>query len=366
MAPQLITDLSDGNREKRNLVHYSEIPPALVHAIISVEDKHFFSHRGFDPFRIMKAAYVDLKDGRKEQGASTLSMQLARALWLDPDKSWKRKAQELLITMHLEQRLTKQQIFEYYASEVYMGRRGPFSINGFGEAAHAYFDKDVSQLNVREAALLAGMVQRPSYYNPFRYPERARERRNVVLRLMRANRYLSDDEYRAVAQAPVAVRSGETELLNSQYFLDLVNDELQNRLGEREPQSDYVYTTLDMDLQRAAVDAVRIGMQSVDEKLRKRKRHDPIPPVNRRWRSSRSIRIPARSKLWSVAATTARVNGITSSPHVSPAPLLSHSCMPPRSTQPCKMPVSVDARKHGRGRAHHLRLQRSRISARQF
>ena len=106
---------------------------------MSVEDKHFFSHGGFDLFRILKAAYVDLKDGRKEQGASTLSMQLARGLWLAPDKNWKRKAEELFITMHLEHTLTKQQIFEYYANQVYLGRRGTFSINGFGEAARAYF-----------------------------------------------------------------------------------------------------------------------------------------------------------------------------------------------------------------------------------
>ena len=278
LAPQLITALSDRSPEQRKLVRFSVIPPALVHAVISVEDKHFFSHSGFDLFRIFKAAYVDVKDGRKAQGASTLSMQLARALWLEPDKNWKRKAEEWLITMHLEDRLTKRQIFEYYASGVYMGRKGPFSVNGFGEAARAYFGKDVSQLNVSEAALLAGMVQRPSYYNPFRYPERARDRRNIVLRLMRDNHYLDDAQYRAAVQAPIDVKTGDAELLSSQYFLDLVNDELQSRLGEGEPQSDYVYTTLDLDLQRAAVDAVKLGMQNVDERLRKRKGHEPIPP----------------------------------------------------------------------------------------
>ena len=275
---QLLTNQSDRNRERRRLVRFSEIPPALVRAVVSVEDKHFFSHGGFDLFRILRAAYVDLKDGRKEQGASTLSMQLARILWLAPDKNWKRKAEELLITMHLEHRLTKQQIFEYYANQVYLGRLGTFSINGFGEAARAYFGKDISQLNLPEAATLAGMVQRPSYYNPFRYPERVQERRNRVLNLMRENKLLSDREYRGAVHAPIRVQAGGTEALNSQYFLDLVNDELQSRLGEHDPQKDYVYTTLDMDLQRAAVEAVRIGMQNVDEQLRKRKHLDPIPP----------------------------------------------------------------------------------------
>jgi len=276
--PELITNLSDHNREKRRLVKFSEIPLSLVHAVVSAEDKHFFSHGGFDLCRIVKAAYVDLKDGRKAQGASTLSMQLARGLWLDPDKNWKRKAEELLITMHLEHKMTKREIFECYANQVYLGRRGTFSINGFGEAAHAYFGKDLSQLSVSEAAVLAGMVQRPSYYNPFRNPDRVQDRRDLVLRLMRVNKFLTEPEYRAAVAAPIRVQPGDMESVNSQYFLDMVNDELQSRLDEHDPQSDYVYTTLDMDLQRAAVESVRIGMQNVDGQLRKRKSHDPIPP----------------------------------------------------------------------------------------
>lgn len=277
-APQLITNLSDRNREKRRLVRFSAIPPSLVHAVVSVEDKRFFSHGGVDLFRILKAAYVDLKDGRKEQGASTLSMQLARALWLGPEKKWKRKAEELLITLHLEHELPKERIFEYYANQVYLGRHGTFSINGFGEGARVYFGEDISRLTVPQAAMLAGMVQRPSYYNPFRYPDRALERRNLVLRLMRENGYLNDTECRAAMAAPLQVTPGDMESLGSQYFLDLVNDELQNRLGDYDPRSDYVYTTLDANLQHAAVEAVREGMRGVDAQLRKRRHRPPIPP----------------------------------------------------------------------------------------
>ena len=190
LGPALIANFSS-HREKRRLVRYSDLPPALVDAVLSAEDKHFFHHSGIDLVRALKAAYVDLKEGRKEQGASTLTMQLARSLWLDPHKSWQRKFEEVLITMHLEFKLSKQQIFEDYANEVYLGRSGTFNIDGFGEAAHAYFGKDVSQLTVPEAALLAGMVQRPSYFNPYRNPERARERRDLVLQLMRDNGYVT-------------------------------------------------------------------------------------------------------------------------------------------------------------------------------
>jgi penicillin-binding protein 1B len=139
-------------------------------------------------------------------------------------------------------------------------------------------------LNLPEAAMLAGMVQRPSYYNPFRYPERVQERRNRVLNLMRENKLLTDRGVPRRGRCTLQVQPGGMDSLNSQYFLDLVNDELQSRLGEHDPQSDYVYTTLDMDLQRAAVEAVRIGMQNVDEQLRKRKHPIPSRPASRRWR----------------------------------------------------------------------------------
>ncbi|HEV3199069.1 MAG TPA: PBP1A family penicillin-binding protein [Bryobacteraceae bacterium] len=273
LEPQLITNLSM-QREKRHLVRFAEISPALVQAVISAEDKHFFHHSGFDVFRILKAAYTDVKAGRKEQGASTLTMQLARGFWLEPEKRWKRKVEELFITMHLEDKLTKQQIFEDYANQVYLGRHGTFSISGFGEAAQAYFGKDLSQVTIAEAALLAGMVQRPSYYNPIRYPERARDRRNRVLALMRSNGYLNAEQYRQALDSPIKVTSEQSESVASHYFIDLMNDELQSKLDNREQHTRYVYTTIDPDLQQAAEDAVDIGMKAVDQQLRKKKHPD--------------------------------------------------------------------------------------------
>ena len=228
--------------------------------------------------RIVKAAYVDVKDGRKEQGASTLSMQLARGLWLDNDKSWKRKLQEFLIATHLEDKLTKQQIFEDYANQVYLGRHGTFSINGFGEGARVYLGKELAQLSNADAALLAGMVQRPSFYNPYRHSERARERRNVVLALMRQNGYLNASEYQQALAAPLGLAVEQTEGPGGQYFVDLMNDELHAQLDDHEKQTRYIYTTLDLDLQRAAEEAVRIGMPLVDRELRQRRKgREAIP-----------------------------------------------------------------------------------------
>jgi penicillin-binding protein 1B len=275
LDPQLIANFS-GQREKRRLVQFSEIPPVLVQAVVSVEDKHFFSHSGFDTFRIVKAAWVDARQGRKEQGASTLTMQLARGIWLDPEKNWKRKLEEFLMTMHLEHKLTKQQIFEDYANQVYLGRRGTFSIHGFGEAANSYFAKDLSHLTIPEAALLAGLVQRPSYYNPFRYPDRARERRNLVLLLMFQNSYLTPAQYRAACDAPIEVAAGKSEGAQTQYFVDLMTEELQTRIDERR-QPHYLYTTLDPDLQEAAQEAIAFGMPLVDQQLHGRRRGSPEP-----------------------------------------------------------------------------------------
>lgn len=178
----------------------------LVNAIVSAEDKRFFEHSGLDVLRIAKASYVDLRENRKKQGASTISMQLARSLCLDHDKSWKRKLTEALIALHLEHELTKEQILEDDCNLVYLGNQGTFSINGFGEAARAYFNKDVQHLNLAEAATLAGLVQRSSYLNPFHHPERALGRRNVVLALMRDNKYIASAQYEAAVATPLELR----------------------------------------------------------------------------------------------------------------------------------------------------------------
>ena len=154
------------------MVAFRDIPPVLVQAVTSAEDKRFFQHAGFDPIRILKAAYVDVREGRKDQGASTLSQQLARMFWLDQEKRWTRKLAEMIITLQLEQRLSKEEIFEDYANQIDLGWRGTFNIRGFGEAAEVYLGKDLSQITLPEAAELAGLIQRPGYFDPFRHPER--------------------------------------------------------------------------------------------------------------------------------------------------------------------------------------------------
>jgi penicillin-binding protein 1B len=280
LEPELLTNLFDRNREKRRLVRFADLPKVLVDAIISAEDKRFFQHAGFDPLRVIKAAYVDLKERRLQEGASTLSMQLARSFFLDYRRTWRRKAAEVLITLLLEQKLSKEQIFEYYVNQIPLGRHGSFNIHGFGEAAQAYLGKDVRELTLPEAALLAGMVRGPSLYNPYRNPERARQRRNVVLGLMRENGFITEEQYREAIQAPLTLAPPGMESTDAPYFVDLVNEELNRQFQEHDFQSEAyrIYTTLDMDLQRAAAEAVRVGLQEVDERIRRMRRRQPDLP----------------------------------------------------------------------------------------
>ena len=281
LEPQLVTNLHDRNREKQRLVRYEDIPPVLRNAILSAEDKRFFTHSGFDPIGILRSAWVDLKRGRNEQGASTLTMQLSRYMFLTLSRTWKRKAAEIMITMQLEQKLTKEQIFELYCNQVDLGRRGSFMIRGFGEASQAYFGKDIKSLTVPEAATLAGMLKSASYYSPIHYPVRTRDRRNTVLALMRQDGYIDDRTYALAAETPLGLMNGAAESSDAPFFVDLVNDDLDKRFPgtDFQQQSARIYTTLDLDLQKAANEAVTIGMKQVDDIARKQKRFKGVPYV---------------------------------------------------------------------------------------
>jgi len=266
----LMENVSPG-REKRRMVTFQELPPVLVNAIVSTEDKHFFHHRGLDLARIAKAAWVDFRQGRKEQGASTLTMQLVRGLWLQPQKRWKRKIAEALMTIHLERKWSKEEILAAYANLVFLGREASYSIHGVAEASERFFGKEPRELNLPEAALLAGMIQRPSYFNPYRNPDRASERRDLVLGLMRDNGYITEGQYGAAVDTPLKViaSSAHADPLDAPYFLDLVSDEAQSS-GQPEESAKSVYTTIDLNLQRAAHEALDTGMAQVDQLLAKR------------------------------------------------------------------------------------------------
>ncbi|MFQ5723358.1 MAG: penicillin-binding protein 1A [Terriglobia bacterium] len=288
LDPHHITNMFDSRRTKRRLVTYEDIPPHLIQAVLAAEDRRFFNHPGISVLDGLRALWYDVgfwlgfRPGSRPQGASTLNMQLARSYFLGGDLSvsWKRKATEAFIALQLERRFSKQKIFELYANEIYLGQRGSFTIHGFGEAAQAYFDKDISQLTLAESAFLAGMIRGPNRYNPYRHPERARRRRNHVLSAMAQIEFITPARARQAEQEPLQPAPANVEASEAPYFVDFVRDTLLQHYTDQElvSQSYRVYTTLDPRLQQAAADAIREALPEVDARLQERFRRRGLEP----------------------------------------------------------------------------------------
>ena len=268
LEPLLVTGLSESSdRIKRRLVTYNELPPNLVNAVLAIEDRHYFEHGGIDYRRILGSMRSDLSHGDLTEGASTITMQLAKLFFLRPEKTFKRKFLQVVITFQLEHRFTKQQIFQMYANEVPLGHRGSFDIDGFGEAAQVYFGKDVRQLSLDECALLAGLIQSPSYLSPFRHPQRAIDRRNLVLDAMVETGAVTKDQAEAAKAQPLHLTQVGMDASEAPYFVDIVRDRLVRRLGDRDFNREglRIYTSLDPDLQRIAAESVNSTMPIVDK-----------------------------------------------------------------------------------------------------
>ncbi|HEU0005895.1 MAG TPA: transglycosylase domain-containing protein, partial [Terriglobia bacterium] len=272
IEPLLITNLFDKTREKRRLIQYQDIPKVLRDAVLSIEDRRFFEHAGFDPMGIVRAAFVDLLRWKRAQGASTITQQVVRNFWLTPERRWVRKLKEIYMSVILETRLSKEQIFTLYANDAYLGQRGSFSINGFGEAATAYFNKDIKNLTIPEAALIAGTIQSPNRYNPVRHPDRALQRRSLVLQAMLETGAIAKAQYQAAVNTPLNLAPLSMDASDAPYFVDLVKDRMLDKYSEKDllSQQYRIFTTLDLELQRMAYQAVREGAENVDILLAKR------------------------------------------------------------------------------------------------
>ncbi|MFY9855879.1 MAG: transglycosylase domain-containing protein, partial [Terracidiphilus sp.] len=273
LEPLLITGLSnDPNRTKRRLLTYDEIPPNLVQAVLAIEDRRFFEHGGINYISMISWAWHDLIGDRKHRGgASTVTMQLAKMLIVADTGTIRYKISQIIVALQLEHRFNKQQIFEMYANQIPMGQRGSFSINGFGEAAQSYFGKDVSQLDVSDCAMLAGMIQRPNYFSPFRHGDRVIDRRNLVLDSMVETGAITKDQSERAKAEPLHLGAMSVDASEAPYFVDLVHDQLLQKLGERDFNGEglRIYTSLDPDLQREATAAVEGTIHVVDQQVDK-------------------------------------------------------------------------------------------------
>jgi penicillin-binding protein 1B len=285
IEPEVITNLFDSSREKRRIVRFDDLPKNMVEAVLAAEDKRFFEHGGLDIVRVFGAALADLRRGQKAQGASTIDMQVARSFFFTTKREWRRKVKEVLMAIEINERYSKQQIFELYANEVYLGNRGSFSIRGFGEASEAYFGKDVRELTLGEAAFLGGIIRAPNRYSSAeRHPERAEESRDRVLAQMVEDSYVTQEQADAAKKLKLHFLNGGASSSSAPYFVDMVKDHLLEHFSEQdlETQSFRIYTTLDPQLQRAATTAVQIGGEQIDKLFAKKyaawKKKGEIPP----------------------------------------------------------------------------------------
>jgi penicillin-binding protein 1A len=249
--------------ERRVLVTYDQIPAVLRDAVVSIEDRHFEDHIGVDVIRILRAGVTDVLEWRKAQGASTLTMQLSRILFLTPEKSFRRKFQELLLTVQIERQFTKPQIFTMYCNQVGLGG-GSY---GFEAASEYYFGKHVGDLTLPEAALLAGLPKTPTAFSPVLHPERALQRRNQVLLAMLENGKITPKQYQEAKVAPLGLHVQKWNNEIAPYFVEEVREFLEKKYGAEAVNENglRVYTTLNLRSQRLAVAALRQGLRDDDK-----------------------------------------------------------------------------------------------------
>src|SRR6201993_1052387 len=270
--PSSITELYDDQGriigsfalQRRVVASYDDFPPVLRDALVSIEDKDFYTHSGINFFRIVGAAYRDIQSGGKVQGASTLTMQLARNLFLSPDRRWQRKVQEAMLAIQIERRFTKPQIFTLYANQIFLGH----GVYGFEAASEFYFSKPAKNLTLVEAALLAGLPKGPSVYSPINHPDRAQRRRNLVLNAMMEDGKITAAQADEARNAPLVLHLAHDPNSLAPYFVEEIRRYLEGKYGADQVHEGglKVYTSLDVDMQKAANHAVLDGLAAYERR----------------------------------------------------------------------------------------------------
>ncbi len=265
LEPEILSNDLSSKAGKREILTYTEIPPVLVHAILAIEDHRFFEHSGVDLSGLVRALIRNAGDERLGQGGSTITQQLVKNTYLSPEKTLQRKYAEAMLSLSLERRLSKNDILALYCNELYLGQRGAASVRGVKEAARVFFGKELNQLSLAEAATLAGMIQSPARYSPVAHAEAAQARRNVVLGLMQQNGWITAEQLAAASAEPIALapdRSFDNSL--APYFVDYVNRTAQSQF-ETSGESERIYTTIDLELQQIAEQALKRQMDRLDK-----------------------------------------------------------------------------------------------------
>ena len=272
LEPEQISSVTGKERAKRRIIGFKDIPPDLVKAITVTEDRTFFEHYGVNIRGILRALVrrydADPNSPIARQGGSSITQQLVKNLLLSPERSWKRKISEAYMSIILETRLSKEEIFSLYCNQAYLGQQAGFSINGFGEAAGAYFNKDVTNLTLPEAAFLAGLIRSPNRYNPYKDLETATARRNQVLESMAETGAITQQQAQEAQATPLKVTNTKNriDISEAPYFADYVQTQLSELVADPAAEQHLrIYTTIDMDLQRAAFAAVTKQLAALDK-----------------------------------------------------------------------------------------------------
>jgi len=270
--PSSVTELYDGQGrvigtfalQRRVIAAYDDYPEVLRNALVSIEDKDFYKHSGINVWRIIGAAYRDIESGGKVQGASTLTMQLARNLFLSPDRSFYRKVQEALLAIQIERRFTKPQIFTLYANQIFLGH-GAY---GYEAASEYYFSKPAKKLTLEEAALLAGLPKAPQYYSPITHPERALRRRNLVLNAMLEDGKITAAQAAEAKSKPVVLNLQKDQNALAPHYVEEIRRYLEAKYGSDQVLEGglRVYTSLDMDMQKSARQALLDGLAAYERR----------------------------------------------------------------------------------------------------
>ena len=270
--PSTITQLYDDHDrvigqfalQRRVIDSYNDFPKVLRDALISTEDKEFEQHWGVDVWRVLGAAWHDVVLESRAQGASTLTMQLARNLFLSPDRNFRRKMQEVMLSIQIERRFTKPQIFTLYANQIYLGH----GVYGFEAGANYYFSKKAKELTLEEAAVLAGLPKAPNYYSPIYSPERCLRRRNLVINNMLEDGKITAAEAQRAKSAPLLLKLQAEPNDIAPYFVEEIRQYLEKKYGTEEVHEAglRVYTGLDLEMQQAAQQAVRDGLATYERR----------------------------------------------------------------------------------------------------
>lgn len=267
LEPELLTNDRDVKTNSRAALAFSDIPPVLVQAILSIEDRRFFEHRGVDGRAILRALWNNASEDHAQQGGSTITQQLVKNTYLTPERTLRRKFAEAMIAFALERRLSKQDIFALYCNEIYLGQRGAIVVRGMAQAARVFFGKELQEISLAEAATLAGMIRSPARFAPHRRPIEAQARRDTVLAAMLRDEAVTLTEAeRASAESLRIAPLDNTSAASAPYFIDYVNRvvevELQNENGDDDTRR--VHTTLDLELQELATAALERQLAELD------------------------------------------------------------------------------------------------------